>query len=261
VTLAVCVLLAAAPVDPVRVAVPGLVGVGVEPALASALTERLVVLARREALTFITSRDIATILSIERHKQLLGCGSSDCMAELADALGAEVLLRGDLIHAGDTFTLVVKALRARDGRELVSDTVRAKALDQIQDWIEANASRFPDGIVEQLRGHPTRGGPSWLRFATLAAAAAVAGSGGLLLGLAYGQLGRLVSPEAMTPEQIDAAVADGRAKEISGIALLAVGGALAVVSAVLFAVYDPGTQFSVALLPGGAAVGWVARWP
>jgi hypothetical protein len=254
--LALCAVIAAASVAPVKVAVPGLVAVGVDPGLASALTEKLVVLAKRPGLSIVTSRDIALALGVERQRQLLGCDTSGCMAELADALGADVLLRGDLVKSGSSYTLVVKVIRSLDGRELVSDTTRASTEEGVQDWIERNAARIGDEIVIAVRGRPARGGPGWLRFTVLAGGAVVAGVGGALLGMAYATHARLRSPdEPMTAPEIEQVVSAGRSQQLAGLSLLAAGGALAVVSGVLFALYDPGTQVSmtVAALPSGAA--------
>ncbi|MBK7865160.1 MAG: hypothetical protein IPJ65_42500 [Archangiaceae bacterium] len=259
--LILCAVLASAPVAPVKVAVPGLVAVGVDQGLASALTEKLVVLAKRPELSIVTARDIAAVLGVERQKQLLGCDTSGCMAELADALGADVLLRGDLVKAGTSFTLVVKVVRALDGRELVSDTTRVGSEDALQEWIEKNAARLGQEIVERVRGRPATGGPPWLRFAMLGGAAAAAISGGALLGAAYGTRGSLRASHDAS--QIDALASAGRTQELLGFVLLGAGGALAVATAALFALYDPGTHgsVSVALVPQGAAVAFTWGWP
>jgi hypothetical protein len=155
----------------------------------------------------------------------------------------------------------VKVIRALDGRELVSDTTRASSEDALQDWIENNAARLGDEIVLRVRGRPARGGPGWLRFAVLGGGAAVAATGAVLLGLAFGTVGSLRSAEPMTAMQIDDAVAAGRVQQLAGFSLLAAGAVVAAVSAVLFGLYDPGTQASVTIswLPsgGGALFSWV----
>ena len=126
----------------------------------------------------------------------------------------------------------------------------------------AHAGRMGDSIVLLARGRPARGGPRWLAPVTLGAGVVVAGVGGLLLGLAYGVLGQLGSPQVpMNAMMIQAAVATGRGEQWSGIALLGLGGAIAAVGAVLFGVYDVGVPVSATVAPTGAAVSFRVPWP
>ena len=250
--MTLCLLLLAA--APVKMAVPGIAAADVDQRVADTLTEKFAVLAKRPGLDIVTARDIGLALGIERQKQLLGCANDDasCMAELAGALGAEVLLRGDLLHVGEKYTLVVKIIRARDGHEIASGTVRGTESD-IEDWIEANAARLTDQVVEQQRGRPARAGPSWLRFAATAAAVAVAGTGALFVGLSYTTLGQLRSPSVMmSPRTSTWPVSSGQLQQALGWALLGTGAAIGVVAGVLFGLYEPGTQVSVGVMPGGA---------
>jgi hypothetical protein len=57
----------------------------------------------------------------------------------------------------------------------------------------------------------------------------------------------------MSAADIDAAVASGRVQQLAGFVLLSTGAVLAIVSAVLFGVYDPGPQLSVSATTSGAA--------
>jgi hypothetical protein len=55
----------------------------------------------------LTSREIATILSIDRQKQLLGCSpeTGNCMTELAGALQSRFVLSGNVTRFGDALQL------------------------------------------------------------------------------------------------------------------------------------------------------------
>lgn len=76
-----------------------------------------------------SAAQIQTVLGFERQKQLLGCeDTSACMAELANALGADVVLTGSVGQFGDTHQINVKALSpvSAEALALVSGSVRRK---------------------------------------------------------------------------------------------------------------------------------------
>jgi len=80
--------------------------------LADALTEvELTEAARFQRLTVLGESDLAALLGNERRQQMLGCGEdSSCMAELAGAAGADLLLVGSLSRLGSATRLDLKLL-------------------------------------------------------------------------------------------------------------------------------------------------------
>ncbi|MBL8951033.1 MAG: hypothetical protein JNK82_09670 [Myxococcaceae bacterium] len=81
---------------------------GADAALAQAVTQSVVNEAEaRGFYQVLSSRDIASMLGVERQKQLMGCGddSSNCMIELSGALNARYVLGGNVTKFGDALQL------------------------------------------------------------------------------------------------------------------------------------------------------------
>src|SRR3954464_15436468 len=95
-------------------------------------------LTREGGFKVTTKNDVAQVLGIERQKQLLGCGDaqSSCLAELAGALGVDGILSGSLARIGSGFTVTLRVLRATDGSELATASVRVKNEEELQDWLD-----------------------------------------------------------------------------------------------------------------------------
>src|SRR5947207_17625 len=96
---ALLLVLAAAPAEPtakpklivLRLSVAG----GVEPELGGAITEAVTTeVSARGFFNVLSSKDVETLLGVERQKQMLGCAddASSCLSELAGALGARFVL-------------------------------------------------------------------------------------------------------------------------------------------------------------------------
>ncbi len=249
-------LLAAAPV---KLAAPGLSSVNVDPQLSELFLERFVVLAKQPELSVVTSRDVVQVLGLERQKELLGCSTSSCIAELAGALGADALLSGTVAKSDRSYTLVLKAIRATDAGELVSATVRAGSEDELQEWIETHAHAFGEKLIRRVRGEPEPAVlPSWPRWVTLTGGIAVAGTGALLRGAAEGSVNQLRNARLtnLTAAKVDVAsvAGQGRAFEATGNVMLGVGGALLATSAVLFLVRGSESPISLVPVSGGGAL-------
>lgn len=105
---AVAVLLAADATKPKLLVLDVQASGGADPGLAQAITQAVV--SEAEAKGFfqvLSSRDLANMMSIDRQKQLLGCGedSSSCMLELGGALNAQYVLAGNVSRFGDALQL------------------------------------------------------------------------------------------------------------------------------------------------------------
>lgn len=142
---------AVASTQPVKVASVGFDGVGVDASLLALLAEHLAQrVARPGVARVITRQDMITVLGFERQKQLLGCGdnSSNCMAELAGALGVDFLLAGDVARLSKKrLTATVKLLDAATGRAVFSRELRAASEEQLVHQLE----QAGDDVVAELR--------------------------------------------------------------------------------------------------------------
>jgi hypothetical protein len=122
-------------------------GEGTPPGTAAALTETLSGEVRRRAgVEVITQREISAVLSLERQKEMLGCTTDACMAELGGALGCDRLVTGDVARLGESWLVhlrLVETARARVAAQ--SDRrLRGGTIDDVLDQLPAMvAELFP----------------------------------------------------------------------------------------------------------------------
>ncbi|MBL8918464.1 MAG: hypothetical protein JNJ54_06355 [Myxococcaceae bacterium] len=65
----------------------------------------------------ISSKEIVTLIGLERQRQLLGCSEdSSCMAEIANALGSELVAQGSVGKVGATYLVSVRLIDGRTSR-------------------------------------------------------------------------------------------------------------------------------------------------
>ncbi len=116
--LALALGLAASP----RIAVmPVGSGEGVPGRTAEAVTEAVAAAVRRYGgAEVITQKEIVAVLSLEQQKQMLGCQSDSCMAELGGALGVDRMISGDLAKLGESWLFHLKLM----------DVVKVKVIAQ-----------------------------------------------------------------------------------------------------------------------------------
>ncbi len=104
-------LLAAGP--DVKLAAPGFAKLALSQEQANFFTNHLVTrLSERDWLRVVSSDDISTVIGLERQKELLGCNESktNCIAELAGALGVDGLITGQVAKVGKSYQVNVKVL-------------------------------------------------------------------------------------------------------------------------------------------------------
>ena len=106
--------------------------------------------ARQERVEVLSTRDIERMVALESQKELVGCDSStDCLAEVAGALGARLVVFGELGALDDQLLLTLNLYDANEARSVGREVVRGDSLTAIADGIEA-------GVIALLS--PTLGG-------------------------------------------------------------------------------------------------------
>jgi TolB-like protein len=138
------------------------------PGIAALIASRL---AESPKLKVLTQRDIETMLSTERQRQLLGSGScatkGPCLEELSNAIGARFVVVGRLDRFGDKYLLTVSLLDTFSGRSLarpraeapstedllqVADAVGEQLLSELAPQGETRAATPLLGTVEETPG-------------------------------------------------------------------------------------------------------------
>ncbi len=153
---------------------------GVAPEIASALTEAAAAeVSARGFFQVVTSKDLQTLIGLERQKQLVGCGedSGSCLAELGGALGAKVVLSGSVTRLGPNLQLNLQALDSGRAQSLGRTTRIAPDIDPLR-------RALPYAVAEVL-GIPSPAPPSRVLPYSLMGGGAVA----LLAGAAVGVVG------------------------------------------------------------------------
>jgi len=127
----------------------------VSPALAAALTPYFIQeLSRREGISVVSIYELRALLEHESNKQALDCSDTQCMTELAGALGAELLLTTSLSRVKKTWSVNLslidvqraKVVRRASGDEAGDDGAAKVAIEK------AIENLFRDGVPASLQG-------------------------------------------------------------------------------------------------------------
>jgi hypothetical protein len=243
-----------------RVAVYDLDAASVDPRTARVVTDSLLFELRKlERVSVIGFDEIRAMLDLEAEKAAMGCDEeSSCLAEIADALGADVLLTGSLAKVGGDHIFGLKALDQREAKagatfnKIVPAGDGTEFLAEVGPAVEA---LFPD---RPLRAGETRGVneeaarrlsppplPAWVFWggagtsAVLLVASAAAGAVQLASYGEYKDLAARSATEDVSGALLASAGDAAVASEVTGWALL--GGAVFV--GALAAVSYPLTDF------------------
>jgi len=68
------------------------------------------------AFSAISSREVAQMLELEANKQLMGCDTGSCLADIGGALGADYLVTGTLNVSGGTYTVQLQLTNISQSR-------------------------------------------------------------------------------------------------------------------------------------------------
>jgi hypothetical protein len=237
-------------------------GAGIDTSVTTPMGEAITTeVLRRGFFDVMSQRDIATMLGVERQKQLLGCSDAQgsCLTELVGALGARFVLSGTLARLGDAYQLTLTALDTQKAQPLGRTTRLAKDLATLQ-------AQIPYAVAEAT-ATPPPAPPSKILPYTLVGAGATAVVMGLLLGtVALNTQGQIQGELDSGVTQIGVLKSrDYYANQLAGvernkwiaIGCLAGGAVLTVVGLLLVPKDVGGTQVSlVPTLSGGAIVGF-----
>jgi hypothetical protein len=115
---------------PIHVAVRDLEVTGFDARKAKIATDALLVELRKlERVSVISMEEIRELLEMEAEKQSLGCEEASCLSEIADALGADVLLIGSIAVVGDETVFGLKRLDQQAAKVVAQVTRRLEPLE------------------------------------------------------------------------------------------------------------------------------------
>lgn len=264
-TLSIALLLAQGAERPKLAVLELNAGAGVEASLTGPFSEALTAeVEARGYFDVISSRDIQTLLGLERQKALLGCAddAQSCMAELSGALGARFVMTGSLARLGDAWQLTLSTLDTQKAQPVGRSTRIAKDLEALR--------RALAGAVAEATGTPLPPPPSRALPITLMAT----GSAAALFGVVWGALA--LTQQAQLSATLDAganqpgvlATRSSYAQQVEALTTqkwvalgsLLAGAALVTTGALLWRADDAGSAH-VALVPFGAGAALVGVFP
>ena len=134
---------------PVKAAVLELESHGVDPVIASSLTEVLSLELRRSGrLDIITRDEVRDMLTIEFEKAVLECRSqTDCLIEIGGALGVDFLVSGSVGRLGDAYVLILKLT------DVKQVTVVSRVGESFR-GLESNLAMAVRAAARRLVGYP-----------------------------------------------------------------------------------------------------------
>jgi TolB-like protein len=239
---------------------------GVEAGIASALTEAVTTeVSARGFFEVISSKDLETLVSVERQRQLMGCSedSTSCLTELAGALGARFVLSGSVARLGDAFQLNLQTMDSQKAQPLGRATLIGKDLGVLREQLKY--------VVAEATATPIPPPPSRVFQLSLIGVGAAVLIGGGLVGIFALSQESAINRELQSGETNPAALrsrADYRA-EIDGtvrpaktgalIAALA-GAALVTAGIVLMPKEQQAVGPQVALVPSGLGAALVGSF-
>lgn len=179
-TLVTLLMIAAPDAKEVTLAAPGLRYVGITEQQGDVYLDYFAQQVTRRGVPVTTRTDIAAALGLERQKALLGCAETNCIAELAGALGVSALVVGSIATAGRGFVVNLKIMEASGStRALAIFSERVANEDALYAVLERSAAE----LVSTLRPAPapTARSLAWLPLGVGLVSGAV---GGVLFGVA-----------------------------------------------------------------------------
>jgi hypothetical protein len=124
-----------------------------------------------QAFKVISSKEIATMVGIERQKQMLGCSdSSSCMAEFANALGADYVMVASVGRVGDNYFVSTKLIDGSRNTVAARASVQAKSANSLleaiwratQQTLDAYGASLPDAEAAKWAARPKPVAPATL---------------------------------------------------------------------------------------------------
>lgn len=261
VTLSLCLAAGSAGI---QLASPGLQSVHLKADDVAFYSDHLAQQLTLRGVPVVTQAEIATLMGLERQRELLGCSdaSSSCLAELANALGADGIVTGSIGKFSGRIQINVKIIRMRDARTVALYSAQADTSDEVITLLTAGAEQMAPIIKEAFGIKATSSSAGFHVWpAVLPAAVGIVGVGvgaGLLIA-AGGNDTRLrtagVSAEPLTLQQANAMVAQEKAFQAAGAIAMSVGAA-ALVTAVIVGIVSNQEPPAVTVAPtlGGLSI-------
>lgn len=96
----------------------------------------------------ISSDDVRSAVELEAQRQLAGCDSDSCLAEIAAAMGAAVVLHGSIGPLGDELILTLNLFDSNNGMSAGRELVRGTDIGALSRAAEQASQRLIDRAAQ-----------------------------------------------------------------------------------------------------------------
>jgi hypothetical protein len=122
--------------EPQKIVVPQVEVTGVEAQIGTIVTELILdALLNRHGVQALGPTDFKDMLNQEQQKQLLGCDQNSCMAEIAGAMGANLLISGMVGKLGGVHVVTLKLIDTRTARVTSRSSKRFNTIEEMPDAV------------------------------------------------------------------------------------------------------------------------------
>jgi hypothetical protein len=259
--------------EPIRLAAPGFTGVNVEASALEFYNEHVAQQLSAFKLKVVTHAEIATLLGMERQRALMGCDetSSACMAELANALGADAMLMGGVARIGSAFQVNLKIISSKDGTQLAKYSSSADGEEALLNALTRGAGELARAIYPKLgRGEApepaamareTTGTVRRMSWIPGAAGIVLLGAGVAMLALSEGRFGELQPSTPITLSDAQRIAREGEEFQTYSRIGFAAGGACLLAAGLMYLFGGGGVQTAVWFSPHGGGVAFSGALP
>src|SRR4051812_26076974 len=133
---------------PIKLAAPQLSVLNMDARAGTFFNEHIAEALTAQGFRVTTAKEIEELVGLERRRQLAGCDeSSNCLSELANALGVDAIISGEIGKLGGKYQILLKVNSALDGRQLSSYSARTSSEEGVLDEISKGASAMAPEIA------------------------------------------------------------------------------------------------------------------
>ncbi len=97
---------------------------------------------KTKAFKVVTSADLTKMLELEAQKFEAGCDSTSCLAEVADAMGADLIVTGRMARLGERIILKLSLMEPATATTVALETVNVDALEAFGPALQPIANAF-----------------------------------------------------------------------------------------------------------------------
>lgn len=182
-----------------RVLVLALDPIGVDATLAQSIDPLIANAAGALTSEVMSEADVKQLAEMEANKAAMGCDTSSCLAEIAGAMGAELVLYGTVSQLG-TSTVLTLSLFDSKASTIRRDVLTTSSLDTLPSEVPRRVSKLmlearpvlasragkpadtqPNESAPETEAGPSGGGLPWLAIGVLGGGVLVAGTGAALV--------------------------------------------------------------------------------